>query len=85
VDEVVEIIQVGHAFVGLTVASWAGNVSGNACRIARYPEREHSGEEQEDRIGYIIDHWLINHEPANMPWSPLATNHTHPSAEHNLL
>ncbi len=28
VDEVVEVIQVGHAFVGLTIASWAGNISG---------------------------------------------------------
>jgi Ca2+/Na+ antiporter len=28
VDEVVEILKIGHAFVGLTIASWAGNISG---------------------------------------------------------
>lgn len=33
VDELVEHIQVGHAFVGLTVASWAGNISGGSYSV----------------------------------------------------
>ena len=31
VDEVVNVLGVGHAFVGLTIASWAGNISGMNC------------------------------------------------------
>lgn len=36
VDEVVEILKIGHAFVGLTIASWAGNISGMYLNIFLY-------------------------------------------------